>query len=549
LAEKPEILIASKDDWANVGYLLQEALRAVGRNAKAIALKPHQFNYEKQADVVNAQELDRLASEASVIINMHSVEVVQPYAEDDPRHFLVFHGGSAYRDNVTNRNAVFNRYVKASLVQTSDLLGRGAKHETWLLPPIDLANIKPHFGIQDEQIKVAHYPRNAKDKHSDVINGLMDKLGKQKAFRDRFIYTFSDATVKRPANLARMAACDIYVELFGPDGDPRTPKHWGMTALEAAALGKVVVTCFADEARYVREYGPCALQVANTERELDSVMKRLLSMDYAALELLQVQSREWVERYHSYAAVGARLSAAIDRHCFGKVLASTTSRAAKIGRVEKPPKRTVHYDPQTFWETKGKDYRLPAKFSTDEHYAIMDLCNRHLLLPMSWLEVGSGIGETYGSLKRKGYKLENYQAADFAHGCRNRFRETHHIMPAYWDGKTLPFPDNSTDIVLSTDVMQFVPDGNIVGFIAEHARVAKRYVLVGAFIGGSRTEPPWNVTVHDYEQLWEEAGLTVVQRRVTGDGTRSVWLLEKRKARPVPDAVVEIQDEDEGVWG
>ena len=87
----------------------------------------------------------------------------------------------------------------------------------------------------------------------------------------------------------------------------RNRHDWSIQALEACALGCITITNFHFEKRYKKEYGEHGLIVANTAEDLRKVLVNLLQKDREELLELKHKAREWVERLHSYKAVGKRL--------------------------------------------------------------------------------------------------------------------------------------------------------------------------------------------------------------------------------------------------
>ena len=97
-----------------------------------------------------------------------------------------------------------------------------------------------------------------------------------------------------------MSECDIYIE--------QICKHeWGITALEAAALGKIAITTFRGLEEYRKQYGDCELVVANTENELRERVEEIMSWTPEQILEKKKATRRWVETYHSFEAVGQRL--------------------------------------------------------------------------------------------------------------------------------------------------------------------------------------------------------------------------------------------------
>jgi hypothetical protein len=80
-----------------------------------------------------------------------------------------------------------------------------------------------------------------------------------------------------------------------------------MTALEAAALGKIVVTCFKNRESYEKRYGPCPIHSSNTPNELFGVVKHLIGTPTGELIEKKRWARQWVETQHGLKATGERL--------------------------------------------------------------------------------------------------------------------------------------------------------------------------------------------------------------------------------------------------
>lgn len=65
------------------------------------------------------------------------------------------------------------------------------------------------------------------------------------------------------------------------------------------------------------------------------------------------------------------------------------------------------------------------------------------------------------------------------------------IISVYGDARNLPFKDNSYDFVLSSDMLEHIPDRDRAKVIKEMLRVSRKYVLIG-FPSGKKS--------HDYEK-------------------------------------------------
>jgi hypothetical protein len=84
--------------------------------------------------------------------------------------------------------------------------------------------------------------------------------------------------------------------------------EWGNQCIEAAALGKIVITNTLSADLYKKEYGEgFAPRIANNEDEIAAHVEELLGMTDKEILDEQQRSRAWVEKYHSMEATSDRL--------------------------------------------------------------------------------------------------------------------------------------------------------------------------------------------------------------------------------------------------
>jgi len=301
-----KVLIAIKRDYANVGYTFSEMLNKVGVNTVALSVygsRMQKLGGLRKAEKVNGEEMQKQAKEADIIIFMHSeipIEATELKKLKNKRYF-VFHGGSSYRDKSRAKNRIFNPLVEKCLIQTRELFDRGAKNEVWLLPPVNLDIIKPMYERFSDKLIIGHYPTSVIGKNSLIFNEVIDKLKEDKDLTDKFEYRFEEEVIAWTEHLKRVSECDIYLEQIEFIGE------WSISALEAAALGCVVVTNFKSVELYRKEFGECAIQIANDKNQLEQVLRRLILTSDKEIQRLKYESRKWVEQFHSYDYVGNRL--------------------------------------------------------------------------------------------------------------------------------------------------------------------------------------------------------------------------------------------------
>lgn len=292
-------LFLAHSDWSNVGYGFAESMKAIGEDAIALVAKKHIFGYEKQAKQLESWiHAQNEINEADVVVLLHSQYIMADYAD---KPVFVFHGGSAYRQSYKEVNRVFNPLVKAAFIQTYDLPRRGAKNPHTLFPAMDTDALQPDY--EGHGRRFAHYPSNYLVKKSSVISDVVDKIATINA-------DINIGGKPHTVMLEDMAKCDIYVEHFADYA------HWGVSALEAGALGKVVVGKWDDQYRkkYESEFGKCPIISTNTVEQLESELRRLMEMDDKELKKIKRATRKWVDKWHSLEATGNRIKEIVESY-------------------------------------------------------------------------------------------------------------------------------------------------------------------------------------------------------------------------------------------
>lgn len=304
------VLFLSVHDWANVSVDFAASLEAVGIPAMALTQVPLPIDYRKMARVYkNKEELKKACNMADVIIWMHSQYTELPIRNLKSKKLVVFHGGTQYRKYFLRHNKTFNPLVDITLTQTAELLNHGAKNEKWFLPAVDTKFIKPRYLSEGrEKIIIGHFPRG-KDKGSAEINKVVGLFMKREDFQAKFEYRYTRDRVSWEENLKRIGDCDVYIESLSQGAATINKHDWSVTCLEAAALGKFVISNFhfPHLENYRKEYGICPLRVANSMKGLGRRLTRLLLLNRNQIRDAQYQMRQWVETQHNYEAIGERL--------------------------------------------------------------------------------------------------------------------------------------------------------------------------------------------------------------------------------------------------
>ena len=195
------------------------------------------------------------------------------------------------------------------------------------------------------------------------------------------------------------------------------------------------------------------------------------------------------------------------------------------------------YNPKSYWEKRGKKYKHVENI--DELDNLYNLLNSISIIDkgMSILDVGSGDGREYIYLNRKGIvNKDNFTMCDFSDSFRSVCYRNTKIVPDAWDGVTLPYKDNSFDIVVSFSVLLHVLPKNIDNFLKEHVRVSKKYLFIATWYeGGEKPKNRKKVAdycfEHDYYNLFKNNNLGILKEIEcypdNGKLIRRNWWLEK----------------------
>jgi len=290
------------DDWANFAYDNTQALLSVGVDAVCLKRNTHIRNYPNQGMVAGIAEMKREIQKADYVQLFFShwrlYKELKPEIND--KKLIVWNAGTNYRIDPDLHNRIFNPYVHKTVSALGELCNRGAKNEVYMVGAIDTERIIGNKPIFNNYI-IGHYPHNTEVKGTEKINEIIGKLKKN------FVYLTSNTQVDYSEQLKRMDECDIYIELFAPTNNGKKYGSFGITALEAASMGKIVITQNLSSDIYFENYGECELLLALDEEDMLFKLRILLEMNPIQLKRIQDKTREWVVKNHSYKATGQRM--------------------------------------------------------------------------------------------------------------------------------------------------------------------------------------------------------------------------------------------------
>lgn len=297
-----KVLNISASDYANYSHSIATALRSVGVDCIDVCTKSHDFKYQTSSVKANTAQIISHIQKADVVQVMHSDKDLFNIVRRHNRNaeIVVYHTGTRYRENYLELNKLFAGIT--TVTDQTELMKLGQHH--YVVSPVNVA-INPSF-IRTSRVNIGHYPSNTEVKGTDDIVRMLSK------FKGRFNFRFSAQQVPHSKQMERINRCDVYVELFKPVLWGREYGCFGVTALEAAGLGKLVITQDLNAGIYAEHYGKNPFILANCETKFKSVIEMILDADTKALQMLQKTSHQITQENHSFEATGQRVLSIIN---------------------------------------------------------------------------------------------------------------------------------------------------------------------------------------------------------------------------------------------
>lgn len=301
-----KILNLSYDDYANFAHENANALRSVDVDVSDLKRTKHPFGYANESKIATTDQIQKAIQKADIIQIFHSDSTWLDYAYNLGKRVFIYHTGTAYRMNPENLNNIFNGKVERCFTDQCEFIGLGMKNETYIATAIDTENIRPRLTNSGSPL-FAHYPSNPGTKGTDKIREMLEHVFEGVSVGDDECFNISIDKLSHLDQLERMRNCFCYIELFAPTQNSRPYGCFGVTAFEAAALGRMVITNNTHKAVYENAYGECELIIANTEEEFVSNLIEIQHTEPAKLIEKMFSTRKWVEKNHSYKSTGEYL--------------------------------------------------------------------------------------------------------------------------------------------------------------------------------------------------------------------------------------------------
>jgi hypothetical protein len=288
-------------DYANLCHEASMAMRSVGLDCTSYISKRHEFGYENQSEVLDYRNMYKKMIESDIIIIGHSdSKMYQLVKNIKGKRLFVWHTGTRYRMRHESHNTSWNRICESCFIALPEFSQLGAKGQEYISVTVDVDKYAADF--ENKQILTfVHFPSNPEVKGTSVINEVMRDLKTE--YPENFRYVNDNKIIPHIKNMFRIKNCDVYIEMCSATQKGREYGSFGTTAIEAAALGKIVITNNHYKEFYEKQYGNCPMIIANTQDELRESIINLFNTD---LTELKKSHRKWVEDNHSYNATGNR---------------------------------------------------------------------------------------------------------------------------------------------------------------------------------------------------------------------------------------------------
>lgn len=292
-----KILNLSVNDWANFAYDNSQSLNAIGHSCVSVVLQKHRFVYEKTSRVVTKKQIIAAMPQADCIQIFHSAISLAPILSSYRKPIIVYYTGTSYRQDPKASHRAFDSISSATVCALPELYVEALKH---IKDPIYMVGgtfVPEQVSfLTPNKLRIAHYPSNPKVKGTETFRPLFNEL-----LRKCHAHISTDIVDYR-RQIQRIENCDVYVEMMAAKQGICDYGSFGITALEAAARGKIVLTnCIHDEI-YTQHYGESPFLFCNTLQELRRVLEELIDSNN-----IQENKRYLHELFiskHSYAATG-----------------------------------------------------------------------------------------------------------------------------------------------------------------------------------------------------------------------------------------------------
>lgn len=289
------ILNLATDDYANYSHSIAKSLRLIGLDCVDVCERRHRNKYQSESTEMGLRDMIPLIRKADVIQVMHSdIRLFELSKQYGRGKIIVYHTGSRYREKHLMYEEIFNGVT--SVTDQTEFMCLGNHH--YVVSPVELPAAPMYSG---GKIKIGHYPS------TPSVKGTSEIIQMLKPFDGQFEWLHSTTLVPHHEQLKRISECDIYIELFKPELNGKPYGCFGVTALEAASMGKVVITNNLFPDVYRKAYGDSPMIFANDPEQFKRTIEVLLGTSNIA-QAFQRDAFNKARQNHSFQATGNRVA-------------------------------------------------------------------------------------------------------------------------------------------------------------------------------------------------------------------------------------------------
>jgi len=195
----------------------------------------------------------------------------------------------------------------------------------------------------------------------------------------------------------------------------------------------------------------------------------------------------------------------------------------KKKRIEKRRRKALkEYDPISYWNTRGKVRGAEWNLASLDNLVDWYLLYFGIDYIATALDIGCAWGRALRRFKQRNVAID-MTMCDISESHLELCKKEHNVDPDLWDGKTLPYDNESFDLVISNSILLHVPKETIQEVWDEQIRVSRKHLFVGTYYKGVGNIGP-HCFSHDYEVLIENSNLKVVNEFLYGNHKVNWWL-------------------------
>ena len=294
-----KILILTERDYANFAYDFVCSLKSIGIDCRGLKLEAHRFVYNKQLEIVDVNSMISIAMGYDIVICVHGRMSFFSSYYNKLKHKIhyVYYTGSLFRNNPEKHMEFFNKHVERSIVALPEFWKYDLKNKIYMVGSVDIDKYK-FIDNTNDLLEIAHYPSDPIIKGTSSIVKMMSNI------RGDYSFICNTKQENNEIHIKRLQHCDVYIELFNTHIGDKEYGSWGITALEAASLGKIVITMCTNNNVYLDHYDNTGLIICNTEKDFISRVSDFVKMDKKEIDDLKIKTRQWVIDNHAYKTTG-----------------------------------------------------------------------------------------------------------------------------------------------------------------------------------------------------------------------------------------------------